>query len=133
MVPSGKMSAMVNAGARLVMGVCFLVFGLDKLWDINGTTAFVGSKLPFAPFVFWLAVVIEAGSGALMIIGYKTRWVALFLTFYCGFLAVLFHTNFAEPHVIDHFFSNIMMIAAFLYLFANGPGAMALENRHAGH
>jgi len=122
----------IMATARIVMGLSFLYFGLSKLWAVNGIIGFVGSKLPLPGFVFWLAVVLETGCGLLLVLGYKTRWVAAFLAFYCVFTAVVFHTNFAVMPIRDHFFANLVMAAGFLFLFATGPGAAALDERRAG-
>lgn len=120
---------MVIGVARIVMGGAFLYFGLSKLLAIQGITAFVGSKLPMASFVFWLAFVIETGGGALLVLGYRTRWLAAWFAFYCVFTAVVFHTNFAVMPVRDHFFSNLVMAAGFLYMMAAGPGLWALDNQ----
>ena len=145
MIPSERTSQLAMAVGRIVMGLCFMVYGIEKLWAIDSTVAYIGARLPFAPFVFWLAVVIEAGIGALIVIGYMTRMLALFLAFYCAFLAIVFHTEllalaFHVPIAVrdakslatpigDHFYSNMMIAAGFLCLFAKGPGAMAVDNR----
>ncbi|HXQ49749.1 MAG TPA: DoxX family protein [Stellaceae bacterium] len=117
------------AVARIVMGGSFLYFGLTKLIAINGIIGYVGTKLPFPTFVFWLAVVIENGLGLLLVLGLKTRWAAGFFVFYCLFTAFVFHTNFASMPMRDHFFSNVVMAAGFLYLLAVGPGAWAMDNK----
>jgi putative oxidoreductase len=115
--------------ARIVMGLCFIYFGLSKLLAINGITAFIGTKLPMPTLVFWVAVVLETGCGLSLVLGYKTRWVAAWLAFYCVVpTALVFHTNFASLPVRDHFFANLVMAAGFLYLFAAGPGNAALDN-----
>jgi putative oxidoreductase len=113
--------------ARIVMGGCFMYYGISKLWAINGIIAFIGSKLPMPTVVFWLAVVIETGFGLMLVLGYKVRWPAAFLAFYCVFTALVFHTNFASMPIRDHFFANLVMAAAFLFLAATGPGAWALD------
>lgn len=118
----------IMAIARIAMGICYLYYGLSKFLAVNGIIAFIGSKLPMPTFVFWLAVVLETGCGVLLVLGYKTRWVAAWLAFYCVFTAVVFHTNFAALPIRDHFFANIVMAAGFLYLFAAGPGRAALDN-----
>ena len=118
--------------ARIMMGVAFLYFGLIKLITIQGIIGFVGSKLPFPTFVFWLAVVLETGCGLLLVLGLKTKWVAAWLAFYCLFTAAVFHTNFAVLPQRDHFFSNLVMAAGFLFLFAAGPGAWAMDDKRAG-
>jgi putative oxidoreductase len=121
----------VMAVARIVMGGAFVYFGLTKLLAINGIISFVGLKLPFPGFVFWLAVVLETGCGLLLVLGLKTKWVAAWLAFYCVFTAVVFHSNFTVMPVRDHFVSNLVMAAGFLYLFATGPGAWAMDNERS--
>jgi len=118
----------IMAVARIAMGLAFLYFGLSKLLAIDGIIGFIGTKLPMPTLVFWLAFVIETGCGLLLVLGYKTRWVAAWLAFYCVVpTALVFHTNFAVMPVRDHFFSNLVMAAGFLYLFAAGPGALAMD------
>jgi putative oxidoreductase len=119
----------ILGAARIVMGGAFVYFGLTKLIAVQGITSFIGSKLPMPSFVFWLAVVIEAGGGALLVLGYQTRVLAGWFAFYCVFTAVVFHTNFAAMPVRDHFFSNLVMAAGFLYMMAAGPGLWAVDNR----
>jgi putative oxidoreductase len=114
--------------ARVVMGGCFVYYGTTKLLAIQGITSFIGSKLPVPSFVFWLAVVIETGGGALLVLGYRTRWIAGWFAFYCLFTAAVFHTNFASMPIRDHFFSNLVMAGGFLYMLAAGPGLWALDN-----
>jgi putative oxidoreductase len=115
--------------ARIVMGASFVYYGLTKLLAIQGIIGFIGTKLPLPSLVFWLAVVIEAGGGALLVVGYKTRWLGGWFAFYCVFTALVFHTNFAAMPVRDHFFSNLVMAAGFLYMVAAGPGLWALDNQ----
>ena len=142
---SPQSSAMVVGFGRIMMGLCFFVFGIEKLWAVGATTQFIATRLPFAPAVFWLAVFIEAGFGALLTVGLGTRRLAAFFAFYCVFLAIVYHTGLlalfghtygtapqtavlARP-IGDHFYSNMMIAGGFLCLLVAGPGAMALDNR----
>jgi putative oxidoreductase len=119
----------VMACGRVLMGLSFLYFGLTKLLNIHPITGFIGTRLPMPGVIFWLAVILETACGLALCVGYKTRWVAAFLAFYCVFpTAMIFHTNFAVMPIRDHFFSNLVMAAGFLYVCAAGPGAAALDN-----
>lgn len=129
------------------MGLCFFVFGVEKIGDMGTTILYISTKLPFASIIFWLAVLIEGGLGALLAIGFATRWLAAFFAFYCAALGVVFHTGlfsfFYQTGVVvaqgtalarpvgDHFYSNMMIAAGFLCLFVAGPGAFAVDNRIA--
>lgn len=117
------------ATARIVMGLCFIYYGVSKLFFIPGTIAFVGSKLPLPTAIFWLSVVIEAGGGLLLVLGLRTREVAAWFAFYCCFTAVIFHMDFTNRFAMDHFFENIALAGGFLALMAIGPGAAAIDNR----
>jgi putative oxidoreductase len=130
-IVSSQTAAWVQAIARITMGVCFMVQGFSKLRFIDGTIAFVGTKLPFPSLAFWIAVVLECGLGFLMVIGYATRWAACYFAFHCVFTGFVFHTNFASRPQFEHFFANLVLAAGFLYVVASGPGAAALDNSRA--
>lgn len=124
--PADRAQTSIGIG-RIVMGLCFLYYGISKLFFIPGTIAFVGTKLPLAPAVFWLAVVIEVGGGLLLVLGIKTRWLAAWFAFYCCFTAVVFHFVPENRGLLDHFFENFALAGGFLVLMAAGPGAYAIE------
>jgi putative oxidoreductase len=119
----------VIAAARIIMGLCFVYYGVSKFFFIAGTIGFVATKLPMPAAVFWLSVVIEIGGGVLLVLGIRTRWLAAWFAFYCCFTAVIFHTDFANRGIMDHFFENVALAGGFLLLMAVGPGAAAFDNR----
>jgi putative oxidoreductase len=135
-VVGGQAQQNVIAFARIVMGIAFLWYGISKLWFIKGTIAFVSAKLPMGEFVFWLAVVIEAGGGLLLVIGLATRWMAAFYAFYATFTAFVFHLvltpsplmAFPSRVQVDHFWENLALAGGFLILMAVGPGSWAADN-----
>ena len=122
--------------ARIVMGIAFVWYGFSKLYFIKGTIAFVSAKLPMGDLVFWFAMVVEAGGGLLLIVGYATRWVAAYYIFHCLFTGFVFHlvldpsplVAFPARIQVDHFFANLVLAAGFLYVVVVGPGAWALDN-----
>ena len=103
---------------RTFVGLSFIVFGLDKLHDVGGVTRYIGTRLPLAPFVFWLAVAIEAGLGFLLISGFLVRPIALFFAMYCLFTTFAFHLPITDGLSLDHFFTNFVMAGGFLYIYA---------------
>ena len=114
--------------ARIVMGLCFIYYGVSKFFFIPGTIAFIGTKLPVPAVVFWLSILIEAGGGLLLVLGIKTRWIAGWYAFYCCFTAIVFHFVPENRGLLDHFFENFALAGGFLLLMAVGPGAFAVEN-----
>ena len=125
-IPADRTQSVIGIG-RIIMGLCFVYYGVSKFFFIPGTIAFIGTKLPMPSFVFWLSILIEAGGGLLLTLGVKTRWLAAWYAFYCCFTAVMFHTNFANRGLMDHFFENLALAGGFLILMVVGPGAFAIE------
>ena len=125
---------MITGVARIIMGLCFMVFGLTKLLGIAGTIGLISTKLPFPTFVFWLAVVLETGLGLCLVLGYKARYAAAFFAFYVTFIAFVFHGVPGDRGQRDQALKNFVIAAGFLYVAAIGPGAFAVENgrRKAG-
>lgn len=127
-IVTGQTAGSVVAFARIVLGLCYIYYGISKLWFVTGTTRFIGSRLPFPEFVFWLAVVLEAGLGFMLVIGFATRWAAAYLAFHCVFTAIVFHWHRDNRFQMDHFFENIALACGFLFVFIYGPGRYALDN-----
>jgi len=125
---SSQNAQIAVAIARIVMGLCFITFGLTKLLGIAGTIGLIGSKLPFPVFLFWLSICIEAGLGLCLVLGFKARYAASFLAFYCVFIAFVFHGEPANRAQRDQALKNFVMAAGFVYVAAAGPGAYALDN-----
>ena len=115
---------------RLMIGLPFAMSGLGKLAAYGGTTAMIGAVgLPFPPLAFAVAVVVELGGGALLIAGYRARYVAAALAIFALATAFSFHSNFADQNQMIHFLKNVMMAGGLLQITAFGAGALSLDNR----
>ena len=83
---------MVLLAGRILIGAIFLNAGVRKLLGFAGTVGYF-TKLGFpAPEVFAvLAIIIEIGGAILLIIGWKTRWVAWLLSLFVLIAAFAAH------------------------------------------
>jgi putative oxidoreductase len=123
-------SATTAAIARIAMGLAFMIFGLTKLINIAGTTAFIRANgMPLPGATFWLAFVIEVGLGLALVVGWRVRPVAAFLALYCLFIGFVFHFHPSVQPQRDQFLKNVVMAGGLLYIVAFGPGAWALGRR----
>jgi|SRR5882724_3538028 len=114
---------------RLMIGLPFAMSGLGKLAAYGGTTAMIGAVgLPFPPLAFAVAVAVELGGGALLIAGFRARYVALTLAIFSLATAVSFHSNFADPNQMIHFLKNVMMAGGLLQIVAFGAGALSVDS-----
>jgi putative oxidoreductase len=70
--------------------------------------------------------------GALAIIlGWKTRTVAVLLAGFSLLTAVTFHRNFADQAQMINFLKNVSIAGGFLLLAANGVGRLSIDRRFA--
>lgn len=115
---------------RVLIGGIFLVSGISKVSAYAGITAAISNAgLPLAPLGFVVALVVEIGLGSLLLLGYRTRPVALGLAIWCVVTAIFFHHNFADQNAMIHFLKNLMIGGGLLQVVHFGSGAISLDNR----
>jgi putative oxidoreductase len=115
---------------RLLLGGIFLLSGLSKIPAYIGVTAAIsGAGLPFAALGFAIAVIVEIGLGALLLIGYRARPVALGLVIWCFVTAIFFHRNFADQNQMIHFLKNLLIAGGLLQIVHFGAGPISLDAR----
>ena len=117
---------------RLMIGLPFAMSGLGKLAAIGPTTEMIRTAgLPLPPLTLALTIALEVGGGLLLVVGFRTRLVAIALAFFSLAAAVAFHANLADQNQMIHFFKNVMMAGGLLQIVAFGAGALSIDNRSA--
>ena len=114
--------------ARLHLAPLFILSGVAKLADPNGTIAYIassGAPLPQLGYVFALAV--EVGGGLLLLLGYRTKYVAGAIALFSMAAAMLFHSNFADQNQMVHFLKNVAIAGGLLQVVAFGAGRFSLD------
>jgi putative oxidoreductase len=117
---------------RVLLAAIFVFFGAGKAADPTGTIGYIGSVgLPFPPLAYAGAVALEIGGGLALLIGYRTRSIALALALFSVLAALTFHANLADQNQLIHFFKNIAMAGGLLQVAAFGSGRFSLDARRA--
>ncbi|WP_432260883.1 DoxX family protein [Cupriavidus sp. TMH.W2] len=110
------------------MSSIFLMSGFGKLVNPEGTKAYIASAgLPWPDLAYVVAIVIELGLGAALVLGYRTRIVAFVMAVFTLAAALGFHSNFADPKQLINFMKNIAIIGGFLQIIAIGAGSVSLD------
>jgi putative oxidoreductase len=86
---------------------------------------------PLAPLGWLIAVVIEAGRGLLLLLGFRGRPVDFVVALFNLATAVIFHRNFADQNQMIHFLKNVMLVGGLLQIVHCGAGAFSLDARRA--
>lgn len=119
-----------NTIGRVLISAIFLVSGISKVSAYAATQGYMaamgvpGEALP-------LVIAFEVAASIGIIIGLQTRVFALALAGFSLVTAVLFHRELGDQTQFIMFMKNIAIAGGFLFLAANGPGALALDNRKA--
>lgn len=118
------------AFGRVLIAVVFLMSGLSKLASPAATQGYIAyAGLPVPLLSYLVAVAIEAGGGALLLVGYQTRLVSLVIAGFTVLTALVFHHNFADQNQMIHFLKNIAMTGGILQVAAFGPGKFSIDGR----
>jgi putative oxidoreductase len=120
---------------RVLLGVLFLVAGIRKIMLYSGSVAYF-TKLGFpAPEVIAvLAILIEVGGGALLILGWQTRRVSWLLVLFVIIATAMAHRfwEFDAPQYanqMNHFLKNAAIVGGLLYVAVLGAGKLSLDER----
>lgn len=117
---------------RVLFSTLFVIYGYFKITGFAGTTAYMARQGLPAPALFAaLAVIFELGGGLLMLVGYRTRWVALALAVYVLVAICIAHTHWADGNQLSHFWKGVTIVGGALAFVALGGGRYSADGRAA--
>jgi putative oxidoreductase len=124
--------------ARILLSFMFILAGLGKLGDIQGSMAYTASAGIPGFFVF-PAIAVELLGGLAVLVGWQTRWAALGLAGFAVLAAILYHylpaqglEGYERMGQMVNFQKNLAIAGGLLLLAVFGPGRWSVDER-AGH
>ncbi len=120
---------------RLLLALMFVLSGVGKLANIDGTAGYIASVgLPATTALALLAGAFEVLAALALAIGWKAQWAALALALFTLLASLLFHNFWALP--ADQafmqqlmFMKNLSVAGGMLMVAALGAGPMSLDTR----
>ncbi|WP_298980893.1 DoxX family protein [uncultured Psychrobacter sp.] len=112
---------------RVFLSLIFIVSGFNKINDYAGTQGYMES-MGVPALMLPLVIILELLGGIAILIGFKTRIVALLFIGFNVISALLFHSDFDDQTQMTMFMKNIAIAGGFLLLFAQGAGAYSIDN-----
>lgn len=125
MIP-GHLAPQVYAVMRIVFGLMFAMYGLQKFGLLGGLDG-NGAAAPFLSFPYWWAALIETVAGLLIVIGLLTRPAAFVAS---GEMAVAYfmaHQPQGALPVHNMGTPAVLFCFAFLYIAARGAGIWSAD------
>jgi len=122
---------------RILLAAIFIIAGVRKALGFAMTAGYF-TKLGFpAPEVMVvLAILIEVGGGALLLLGWQTRRVAWLMIAFVAVATIMAHRFWQfdaaqYANQMNHFLKNAAIVGGLLYAAVMGAGALSLDGRRA--
>lgn len=128
----GQFEAVLPLLGRVSMAMLFVVSGVGKVAAPAATIGYISSAgLPLAPLGLAIAVIVEVGFSALLVLGLFTCPVAAVMAGFTIATAVFFHADLGDQNMLIHFLKNVAIAGGFLQVVAFGAGPYSLDARRA--
>ena len=132
MTPAQNALALVG---RALIALLFVPSGWGKIAGFSGRGGYISSKgVPFPEVCAAIAIATELGLGLLLLVGFKTRWVALLMAIFVLVITPIFHNYWAVPEAQlmaqkMNFFKNMAIAGGLLAFAAFGGGMFSVDAR----
>jgi len=112
--------------ARAAMSAIFILSGISKIGAFEGTQGYL-EAFGLPGFLLAPTIAFEILAGMALLIGFKTRYVALALAGFTVVTALVFHRDFADQIQQIMFLKNIAIAGGLLLLAKTGAPALSIE------
>ena len=122
------MTNILDLVARVFISLIFLLSGINKIGNYEGTVGWMESL--GMPGIFLIpAIILEIGAPILIMIGYKVKISAALLSAFCVATAIIFHSDFSDQMQFISFMKNIGLAGGFLFIVVNGTKDFSLDKK----
>ncbi len=117
------------------LALIFIVSGINKIMDWDGTAGYMASKgMPMVPLFLLGALVFELVGGLSVLLGFKARMGAILLIIFIVPATLIFH-NFWTLEGMERqiqmmmFMKNLAILGGLLLVLGLGPGPASLDEK----
>jgi putative oxidoreductase len=120
---------------RILLAAIFVISGFNKISGFESVAGYIASKgLPVPQVLAALTIALELGGGILLVVGFKTRIVALLFFLWLIPTTIIFHKFWGidaaqVQNQMNNFLKNVSIMGGMLLLCAFGPGALSVDKR----
>ena len=112
---------------RLLLSTLFLIEGFGKI-SMQEDVIMYMEDYGVPGILFVPATIFEILFSLLLIVGYRTKWVASVMALFTFTVAIIFHTNFSEGMQMMLFLKDIAIAGGFMIIVAYGPSKISLDH-----
>ena len=112
---------------RVLLSALFLIEGLGKI-SMQEDVIMYMENYGVPGILFVPAIILEILFPILLIVGYRTKWVASIMALFTFTVAIIFHTDFNEGMQMMFFLKDIAIAGGFMIIVTYGPGKISLDH-----
>lgn len=108
---------------RILLGLYFLVPGIMKIVDWDGSAAYMASHgMPLIPFFLGLTILMQVGGALCLFANYRTALVAFLLAGLTLVISIVMHNfwgieeGLQQAHETQNFIKNMAIMAGLMVL-----------------
>ena len=123
----------LDLAGRVLIALLFLPAGIQKMTGFAGTVGYAASAgMPMPEISVGIGMMIEILGGLAILLGWKTRWVALILGFFTLVASFFFHKFWSVPAdaaMVQQllFWKNIAVVGGLLGYADHGAAAWSVD------
>ena len=122
------MTNILDLAARVFISLIFLLSGINKIGNYEGTVGWMESL--GMPGIFLIpTIILEISAPILIMVGYKVKISAALLSAFCVATAIIFHSDFSDQMQFISFMKNIGLAGGFLFIVVNGAKDFSLDKK----
>lgn len=128
-----KFDKYIPLAGRLLMSLIFIEAGISKIFTFSGSEKYMSMQgMPLVPFFLICAIIIEVAGGFSLLVGFKTKIIALILFLYLIPTTLIFHhfwtyTGMERQDMMVHFMKNLSIMGGMLMVSYFGAGPFSLD------
>ena len=131
-----KMQCFGTLWGRICLSAIFILAGVGKIFDFQGTADYMASKgMCMVPVFLVGAILVEVLGGLSILLGCKARYGAGALALFLIPVTYIFHNFWTmEPGMermiqMQMFLKNLAIYGGLVYVWACGPGSCSCDGR----
>jgi len=122
------MNKLLDILSRLLLAQLFIIAGFGKIGGYAGTQGYM-EAMGVPGVLLPLVIILELGGGIALLLGYRTKIVALLLAGFCLLSAVIFHNFLVDSSQMVMFMKNLAIAGGLLLLVQHGANEPSLDSR----
>ena len=112
---------------RIFLSALFLIEGVGKI-SMQEDVVMYMEDYGVPGMLFVPATILEILFPLLLIVGYKTKWVASVMALFTLTVAIIFHTDFSEGMQMMLFLKDLAIAGGFIIIVVYGAGKISLDH-----